>query len=344
VVVAHNEADRIGARIENLLAQDYPAECLEIVIGSDGSTDATVQRARAFASSNVVVRAFSARRGKPAVLNAIVPSAGGEIIVFADARQRFHRQTLRALLENFADPEVGAVSGSLILTTDPSATASDGAGFYWKYETFIRSMESRGGSMVGATGAIYAIRRDLFEPIPDDTILDDVLIPLQISRAGYRVVFEPAARAYDVAASSGCEFARKARTIAGNFQLFARELWLFNPRRNPLWFETLSHKALRLSIPVLHVGLIAANLALLEWWVYRWTLLGQAAFYGAALAGFARGDERRGALLTVPYAMCLLGWATVVGFFRFMTGRQQVTWERVPISVSAASESADRAA
>ena len=174
------------------------------------------------------------------------------------------RDTLRALVENFADPAVGAVSGELVLTTsDRTAAAGRGSAFYWRYEKFIRSTEGRADSTIGATGAIYAIRRELFEPIPDDTILDDVLIPLRIVRKGYRVLFEPRARAYDSAsATAQHEFVRKARTIAGTFQLFSRELWLFNPRRNRLWFETMSHKALRLALPVLHATLLVASAAL----------------------------------------------------------------------------------
>ena len=210
IVIAHNEADRIGARIENLLALDYPADCLEIVIASDGSTDATVDCARRYEDAGVHVRSFATRRGKSAVVNAAVPALRGDIVLFADARQRFDRGTLRALVENFADPTVGAVSGELVLTPGAgTAAAGQGTAFYWRYEKFIRAMEGRADSTVGATGAIYAIRRALFEPIPDDTILDDVLIPLRIVRRGFRVLFEPGARAYDSAsATARQEFVR----------------------------------------------------------------------------------------------------------------------------------------
>jgi cellulose synthase/poly-beta-1,6-N-acetylglucosamine synthase-like glycosyltransferase len=337
VVVAYNEADRIDARIENLLALDYPPERMEIFVGSDGSTDDTVARARGFEPHGVTVVPFAERRGKPAVLNALVPRVNGEIVVFADARQRFDRGTLRALLANFADPSVGAVSGELVLQpAEGAATAGQGAAFYWKYEKFIRSMESRADSTVGATGAIYAARRSLFEPIPDDTLLDDVLIPLRIVRRGYRVLFEPGARAYDsTSATAQQEFARKARTIAGNFQLFTRERWLFNPLRNRLWFETLSHKGLRLTLPLLHVTLLAANVAAAGTFPYDWLLAGQAAFYGAAACGAVqRRGRRRFAAFTVPYTLCLLCWATMAGFYRFVTHRQPVTWERAPAALS----------
>lgn len=332
VVAAHNEAGRIERRVRNLLSLDYPADRLEILIGSDGSTDDTVARARRIGAANVRVRGFSERRGKPALLNDLIAEASGEIIVFADARQRFDTAALRALVANFADPSVGAVSGELVMTAGQEAdSSSEGEAVYWQYEKLIRSTESRGGSTVGATGAIYAIRRALFEPVPADTILDDVLIPIRIARRGYKVVFEPAAKAFDVApATAHAELVRKIRTIGGTFQLFARERWLLNPRVNPLWFETVSHKALRLAIPVLLATMLLTNLALLEWWPYRAMLAGQVAFYAAAVAGCGqRHARRRRMVLTLPYTMCLVSWATIVGFFRFVTHAQSVTWERV---------------
>ncbi len=333
VVVAHNEEDRIAARIDNLLALDYPREKLEIRVASDGSTDRTVVRARVYESARVIVKAFHQRRGKAAVLNDTVPTATGEIVVMADARQRFDRDALRALVANFADGRVGAVSGELMMTAGEGAAVGKGVGFYWRYEKFIRRQESRSNSTVGATGAIYAIRRTLFEPIPDDTLLDDVLIPLRIVKAGYRVVFEPAARAYDTAsATAKQEFVRKVRTIAGTFQLFAREAWLFNPRRNPVWFEALSHKGVRLLMPVLQGAALAANIALAREPVYTVLLAGQMMFYAAALGGCSRQTRRVGFVVTVPYTMCLLSGATVVGFLQFATRRQKATWERIEVS------------
>jgi biofilm PGA synthesis N-glycosyltransferase PgaC len=331
LIVAHNEAAQVTGRIENLLAQDYPADRLEIVIASDGSTDRTVELARAWEPAGVSVIAFEARRGKSAVLNDVVPKARGEIVVLADARQRFDPGVIRALVERFGDPRVGAVSGELILTTAPGGTAvSRGVGFYWRYEKFIRRHESRVDSTVGATGAVYAIRRDLYEPIPEDTILDDVLIPLHIARRGYRVLFEPAACAWDRAAATAREeFARKVRTLAGNFQLFARERWLTRPRQNRLWLETVSHKGLRLLAPLLHAATFLASAALTGSLFYRSVFAAQVAFYAAALGGYAtRNAIWRTPVLSVPYVICLLNFATVIGFARFIAGRQRVTWDK----------------
>jgi cellulose synthase/poly-beta-1,6-N-acetylglucosamine synthase-like glycosyltransferase len=327
LIAAHNEAAGIQARLENVLALHYPKGLLEIILGLDGCTDATADRARAYETAGVRVREFAVRRGKPSVLNALVPEAKGKVVVFADARQRFDPLALRALVAPFADPEVGAVSGELILTDGEGKALERGLGLYWRCEKVIRQSESRVGSVVGVTGAIYAIRRELFETMPVDTILDDVLVPMRIARGGHRVVFEPRARAYDRApASLAGEFARKVRTIAGNFQLFARERWLLT-LSNPLWLQTLSHKGLRLLTPVLLVSALAANLLLLDRPVFRLLLLVQGAFYLAALLGHML---RRVTIpgLSVPYVVCMLSCATAVAFLSYITGQQKVTWAK----------------
>jgi len=331
IVVAHNEADRIEARIENLLALVYPRDRLQIIVGSDGSSDGTVQRARRFAGAGVTVVAYPTRRGKSAVLNELVPIASGDIVILADARQRFSSNVAQVLVSHFADPTVGAVSGELVIMTDDVATsAAEGTGFYWKYEKFIRLQESRTRSSVGASGSIYAIRRSLFEPVAPDTVLDDVVIPMRIVRRGYAVLFEPEAKAYDRASHTARqEFVRKVRTIAGTFQLLAREKWLWNPARNPLWLETISHKALRLTIPLLHAALLIANLVLIGEGSFYQILMGaQVMFAAAGVTGHLfRWAPWRPLIIAVPYAMCLMSWATVVGFVRFATHRQHAAWD-----------------
>jgi biofilm PGA synthesis N-glycosyltransferase PgaC len=329
--VAHNEASRIRDRIENLLALDYPRELVEIVIASDASTDGTVEIVQEYAEAGVQVAQFHQHRGKPAVLNELIPQLRGEIVVLMDSRQRIDTQALRALIGNFADPRVGAVSGELLLDPESGdARTGKGVGFYWRYEKFIRHHESRADSTVGATGALYALRHELFQPIPADTLLDDVLIPMQIARRGYRVLFEPAARAYDVvAASPQAELTRKVRTIAGNFQLLWRERWMLSPRQNRLWFQTLSHKYLRLLGPVCLAVVLASNLLLLEFPFYRVVLVLQVLFYAAAIAGHTRRNSAgRSTLMNIAYAFCLLNWATVLGCYRFACGSQQVTWQK----------------
>lgn len=334
VIAVHNEVAHIGRKIENLLNIDYPADCLEILVGSDGSTDGTLERLRAVAEQRIRIFPLPERQGKPAVLNTLVAKAGGEIVVLADVRQHFDSQVLRALVQPFADPNVGGVSGELMLTVDSACSAvGHGTGAYWGYEKFIRSRESRIDSTVGATGAIYAIRRALFEPIPLDTILDDVLIPLRIVRRGYRVIFEPLARACDLPpATAHQELTRKARTLAGNFQLFFREKWLLNPAQNRLWWQTISHKVLRLLFPPLQVTALAANVALaVSSAFFQVTLLAQVLFYAVAVAGGAlQRNRKKFWMATFPYTFCLLSWATVLGFIRYIGRTQRVTWEKSP--------------
>lgn len=331
LVVVHNEAARLQDKIENLLALDYPRDRCEIVIASDGSTDGTEAVAKAWREFGVRLIAFSQRRGKPAVLDDVVPQLRGEIAVLMDVRQRVEPGALRALVRNFADPRVGAVSGELMLEAGGDSEVGEGVGFYWRYEKFIRQSEGGLDSTVGVTGAIYALRRRLFRPIPPATLLDDVLIPMQVVRQGYRVLFEPSARAWDRASVTAAEeFTRKVRTIAGNFQLLFREPWLLNPLSNRLWFQTLSHKYFRLAGPLFLAAALLSNLLLLEQApLYRLTLALQLFFYSCAAAGLLiRNPREQTVVMKICSAFCLLNWATVVGFLRFLSGRQQVTWQK----------------
>jgi cellulose synthase/poly-beta-1,6-N-acetylglucosamine synthase-like glycosyltransferase len=329
LVVAYNEGARIEGRLENLLTLDYPRDRLEIILASDGSTDDTVMRVQRFQGDGFRLVARSHRRGKTSALNELIPQARGDIVLLADARQRFAPDALRHLVRHFSDPGVGAVSGELIIVNGKDGPAvGEGVGFYWRYEKFIRRSESLVDSTVGVTGAIYALRRDLFEAVPDDTLLDDVLIPMRIVRRGYRVLFEPAALAWDHSAPTAeAEFARKVRTLAGNFQLFARAPWLLNPRANRIWLQACSHKACRLLSPFWLAAALGANLLLVQEPLYALALAGQLALYGAAACGhLLRNHRGRNRLLGVPYAFCLLNWAVVVGLLRYMNGRQRVTW------------------
>jgi biofilm PGA synthesis N-glycosyltransferase PgaC len=346
LVAAHNEAAVIGARLDNCLALDYPATRLEIVVASDGSTDATVAIARRYERPQrpgpaVRVIDYPWRRGKPSVLNDTVARCRGQIVVLADARQRYERAAIRQLVENFDDPSVGAVSGELTLLNEAGVAVGDGVGAYWRYEKLIRRAESALDSTVGATGAIYAIRRSLFEPIPADTLLDDVVIPVRIARRGFRVLFDARARAWDhAAATARQEYTRKLRTIAGVAQLFVRERWLLLPTHR-LWLQATSHKLLRLAAPLfMAMGLVSAGILAPRAPLYAAALVAQLGFYGAAVAGAAlRGRRGRLArLLAVPYAFCLLNVTTIIALARFATGRQTVQWTKAlePADVEAA--------
>jgi cellulose synthase/poly-beta-1,6-N-acetylglucosamine synthase-like glycosyltransferase len=344
LLVARDEETRVAERLDNLLRLDYPEDRLEILLGSDGSTDATVQAARPYAD-RVRVLDFPARRGKAAVLNDLVARARGEILAFADARQTFSTGTMRALVAPFHDPRVGAVSGELVLEDRHGRSeVGAGVGAYWRYEKAIRKAESALGSTVGATGAIYAIRRALYAPLPPDTILDDVLVPMRVVRKGYRVVFEPRATAFDrPSADAQQEFRRKVRTIAGNFQLFARERWLLAPGRNPVWFQTVSHKVLRLVGPALLAGTFLLSALLAADPVYGFALLLQTLVLTAALVGATQDRARRRLpVASAALVFVLLQAATVVAFVRFAQGRLAGIWEPGAQSDSAAPSNSTR--
>ncbi len=326
VVAAWNEAANIGRRVENLLAQDYPAESFDIVLVSDGSTDETPAVIEALAAAHpgrVRALVMAENAGKAAALNLGLEHARGEIVVFTDARQRFEPDAISRLAENFADPEVGSVSGELVLETGAGVAAH--VGLYWKYETWLRRRESEVGSMLGATGAIYAIRRELWRPLPPGTLLDDFLTPMRIVLAGRRAVLDGRAVCRDQASShGGQELMRKVRTLAGNFQAFALEPGLLLPWRNgATCWQVWSHKLARLLVPYALVMLLTANLALAGWF-YWLTGVAQGGFYALALLGWIGerlGRPPRSRMASFAYTFTLLNAAAVFGLWSWARGR-----------------------
>ncbi len=317
VIAAHDEEALIGAKLENLLALDYPQDKLQIVVVSDGSTDRTDEIVRSHAGRGVeLVR--QPRAGKPTALNAGVARARGEVVIFTDARQRLDADALRVTASFFADPKVGAVVGELVLESDK------GPGVYWAYEKLIRIAEGAVDSVVGGSGCYTAIRRHLYQDLQPDILLDDVCIPMRIVLDGYRVLYRPEIKVYDREADVSGEFARKARTLAGNFQLIARMPELLDPRRNRLFLQFVSHKVLRLGGPVALAGLLASNVALVlggapGWPFYAATLGGQLAGYALALRGALQG-ERADRLSRVSYTFVALNAAAVEGLRRYLKG------------------------
>lgn len=263
VMAVHEGAAQIRAKLANLCELDYPHDRLAIVVACDGCRDDTAEQCRRFGDPRLLVLEFAVRRGKAACLNDAIAGAGGEVLLLTDVRQRLAPDALRELVADLADPAVGAASGELRFV-DPATGFARSVDAYWRYEKLIRHAESRSGSTVGVSGALYAMRRTLFEPLPADTVLDDVLIPMRIVRAGSRVVFEPRAVAWDRSSQQPAEERRrKIRTLAGNYQLVQLAPWLLLPWRNPLWFRFVSHKLLRLLAPwlLLLMALAAAALA-----------------------------------------------------------------------------------
>lgn len=273
IIAARNEENNIGIRIKNLIAQDYPENKLEIIIISDGSSDRTntiVEQLsnefndRTDKRDNLVnLISYAPSRGKPYAINMGVAKAKGEIIVFADCRQRFAKNAVTELVANFNDEGIGCVSGELVFEESHGSSIEKEMGMYWKFEKKIRKLESETGSVPGATGAIYAIRKNLFSSIPEQTLLDDVLIPLNVRMLGYRVIFDSKALAYDsVSKDISLEKQRKVRTLAGNWQLLYLRSGLLSPINNPLWTKFISHKIFRLLVPYFVILLFVSTLYL----------------------------------------------------------------------------------
>ena len=328
VMVVCNEEKILSAKLENLIALDYPTEKIEIVIASDGSTDQTERMLREYArDSRVQVVLNQLSRGKAASLNDAIEIASGEILVFTDARQMIEARALRKLVSDFADPDVGCVSGELMLGDPTKRESGRGMGLYWRIEKKIREWESASGSVIGATGAFYGIRRNLFIPLPPDVILDDVFTPMQIVKQRKRVIFEPEARAWDLPdLGSTREFARKVRTLGGNYQLVQIAPWLLTSA-NPVRFEFISHKLTRLLVPFALALLLLSSL-LVNGMLYRGMLIAQLAFYGLSLLAMAHlkmGPLDR--LSDAALTFVLLNTAAVVAFARFISGRK-VVWAR----------------
>jgi len=328
VMVVHNEAAGLERKLKNLLELSYPADRTEIVVVSDGSTDGTNRLLAEFASlsrARVILNPQS--RGKAVGLNDAMGVVTGEIVIFTDARQRIEADAVPLLLENFADPEVGCVSGELMLGDPDSGETNRGMGLYWKVEKKIREMESASGSVVGATGALYAVRRNLLVKLPPETILDDVYIPMHVLRQRARVVFDPRARVWDIP-NQGMdrEFARKVRTLTGNYQLFRLSPWLLGSA-NPVRFGFVSHKLIRLLVPFA-LGALLLSSVILRGPIYRFALGLQVAFYG--LSAWALVGPKRGRLARVAdmaFTFVLLNTAAVVAFVNFVT-RRRVVWAR----------------
>jgi poly-beta-1,6-N-acetyl-D-glucosamine synthase len=328
-MVVRNEEQTLEAKLQNLLGLDYPADRCQIVVVSDGSTDRTEEILRAHAhDSRVHIVLNQLAQGKASGLNDAMDLAAGEIVVFTDARQLIDRGAVRLLAENFADPSVGCASGELMLGDATTGESSQGLGLYWRIEKQVRKLESATGSVVGATGALYAVRHELLTRVPPGTILDDVYLPMQVVRQGKRVILDERARAWDHPnQGTGREFSRKVRTLSGNYQLLQLAPWLLSGS-NPIRFEFVSHKLLRLAVPFALAAMLAATVAL-SGTFYRVTLILQLMFY--ALSVLALSHMVRGGVLArmadAAGTFVLLNGAAVVALVNFLAGRR-AAWTR----------------
>ncbi|MEI6533956.1 MAG: glycosyltransferase [Verrucomicrobiaceae bacterium] len=313
VIAVRNEAAGVATKIENLLSAAGPP-LHEIIVACDHCTDNTAESAAAFTSRNVqILQLDHGPQGKASALNAAISMATGDLILFADVRQSFATDAIPRLATWFGDPGNGAVSGSLEIRQAAEVTGK-GLDTYWSLEKRIRNWESDIDSAIGCTGAIYMIRRELFEPLPADTLLDDVVVPMRIAVRGFRVRFDPEARAFDPQGLDNArEQGRKMRTLAGNFQmLFRYPGWLI-PWRNRLWWQLITHKYLRIAGPVLLSATFLSCVILHDHPIYLATLIAQLLLGTLGVLGLAMPGLKSKAL-SIPAAFLFLQISIIRGF------------------------------
>lgn len=340
VFSAHNEQDVIEEKMRSCAQLDYPAERTEVLVGCDGCSDRTGELARSVSLPNARVFEFPERAGKLSVLNRLVREARGEIVVFSDASSLLRADAIRMLVRHFEDSRVGCACGEMRLRSSGGAAPAEGA--YWRYEFFLKLMESRLNLLLGASGCIYAIRRELYSSFPPKAINEDFLLPMFIRAAGYRLVFDPEAVAYEEPARDvRQEFRRHVRIGAGNFHALRFTARFLNPAAGWVAFSYWSHKVLRWLAPFALLAAFFSSLVLSAEPFYRVFVAASVAM--AALSVFGYRRELRGLpgnLLSVPYYFVSLHLALLVGFVRFLNGRQTAVWEPVALAAGNRSETA----
>jgi cellulose synthase/poly-beta-1,6-N-acetylglucosamine synthase-like glycosyltransferase len=331
VISAYNEVESIGAKLDNILSLEYPRDCLEVIIASDGSTDGTDTIVQKYEKHGVKLLSLS-RVGKAAALNAAVNAASGEILVFSDANSMYKTDAIQYLVQPFGDPKVGGVAGNQVYRTEVSGgSSSDGERAYWNFDRMLKQFQGKSGNTLAATGAIYAIRRSLFESIPDG-VSDDLFTSTGIIVRKNRLVFAPKAIAYEpVAATSQVEFGRKVRVIMRSWKAFMFRSELFNPFRYGYYaIQLFSHKILRYLVvfPLLILFLVS----LLLWkagFIYQLATIAQTVFYACAAVGWLLKGTRLGRkrIFTIPFYFCMVNAASLVAIINVLRGQQVKHWE-----------------
>jgi cellulose synthase/poly-beta-1,6-N-acetylglucosamine synthase-like glycosyltransferase len=332
IVPCYNEADIIEAKVLNSIGLDYPRDKLNIFFITDGSNDNF--REVLLEYPQVKLLHDERRAGKTAAENRSMRFVESAIVVFTDANTLLNKMAVRNIVRHFKDKSVGCVSGEKrVLVEEEDSASSAGEGMYWKYESFLKKMDSRLYSAVGAAGELVAFRTDLYQDLPEDTILDDFMQSLLIASKGYKIVYEPEAYAMETGSdSTGEELKRKIRISAGGWQSMKRLFFKITPLSNPvLFFQYLSHRVLRWTItPFLLVFIFVVNLFLWDQHlIYRLIMVGQLFFYAAALLGYVLESRKlRIKVLFIPFYFSMMNYAVVAGLLRFLKGSQKSTWEK----------------
>jgi len=332
IVPCYNEGEILREKVANCLKLDYPKSKLQLIFITDGSTDGSEILLEEY--PEIEVLHSPVRKGKSAAENRSVSHAHGEIVIFSDANTLLPEQAVKSLVKHYINPVVGGVSGEKrILQTGKENAAGAGEGFYWKYESMLKRFDARLLTIVGAAGELFSFRRHLFKPLEEDTILDDFVLSLRITQAGYRVLYDPTATATETAsANSKEELKRKIRICAGGWQAMSRLRSLFNFFSHPvLTFQYISHRVLRWTLAPLFLLLaIPLNIVLaFEHTFYVPILILHFSFYVlAALGMYFEKKEVRFKIFFIPYYFLLMNYAAIAGFMRYMKGSQSAVWER----------------
>lgn len=334
IVAAYNEEDFIIEKIKNTLSLNYPADKVTYVFVTDGSNDRTPELIAGFPQIKLMHR--PERKGKIAAMHRAMQEVSSEITIFTDANTILNNDALVNICRHYKDISVGAVSGEKRVNIEDVEDATAGEGFYWKYESKLKTWDSELYSVVGAAGELFSIRTRLYEPIPPDTILDDFMISMLIAKKGYRIVYEPKAYATENGSENVKEeLKRKIRIAAGGIQSIVRLQSLLNPFGNfVLSFQYISHRVLRWTVtPYLMMLAFVANcLIMLNPFapvIYLVLLLCQVGFYSLSILGwiFEKREIRIKALF-IPYYFCMMNYAVVAGIRRYMAGSQSAVWEK----------------
>jgi cellulose synthase/poly-beta-1,6-N-acetylglucosamine synthase-like glycosyltransferase len=329
IVTVRDEDAHIARKLQDLVDQDYPRDRCEIWVASDQSTDWTNDLAEGFRLTypNFHVAAYEENIGKSVAINRTLPLTRGEVIVLSDARQRVEPDAIRKLAGHFADPKVGVVGAEMTLVDANGKPSTECTGLYWKYERFVRRLESSLGLLAGVSGAFFAVRRSAFRDIPPGSYCEDVTLALYARQQGYQVRWEPGARVYETMRDPYTEFRRKVRTLVGNYQLLSQFWPLYLPWRGRLAFTLISHKLCRLFIPLALALVLIASVALATTHpLFLAAVFFQTAFYGAGILGLARAALRRSRLINACGAFCMLNWAALVALFHVLRHGPRIQW------------------
>jgi cellulose synthase/poly-beta-1,6-N-acetylglucosamine synthase-like glycosyltransferase len=332
IVAAYNEEQTIEAKLKNCLELDYPRHKLELIVFSDASTDRTDEIVKGYEKDGIILLSLTERKGKTAGQNLAVTRAQGEIIVFSDANAYWRPDAVRKIVRNFHDPSVGCVCGELIYFSQDKTLIGDAEGVYWSYEKLLKRLEDRAASILGANGSIYALRKALYVPLPED-IISDFIEPLKIVEQGYRTIYEPAAISYEQSTTNFAEeYQRKKRIINRSFYALLYYRSLLNPIKHlALSWQLVSHKILRWLIPFYLPIIFVVNLLLLKSAFFQLTLALQVLFYLTAWLGFWLERMRwHHVLFYAPFYYCLVNLAALEAIVNYFIKRQKfVIWNPI---------------